>query len=45
MYAQIANPGMLFSKIKHIDMDVVNATSNPTGISNRGVTLGVNAAF
>lgn len=38
-YAQIANPGMLFSRIKYIDMDVVNS------ISNRGVTFGINAAF
>lgn len=30
---------MLFSKIKYVDMDVVNS------ISNRGVTLGINAAF
>ncbi|MGI8634306.1 MAG: SusC/RagA family protein, partial [Segetibacter sp.] len=39
VYAQVANPGMLFSKIKYIDMDVVNS------ISNRGVTFGINAAF
>ena len=45
IYAQMTNPGMLFSKLKYIDMDVVNATSNPTGISNRGVTFGINAAF
>lgn len=38
-YAQLANPGMLFSKIKYVDMDVVNS------ISNRGVTFGINAAF
>jgi TonB-linked SusC/RagA family outer membrane protein len=45
LYAQAASPGMLFSKIKYIDMDVVNSTSNPTGIANRGVTFGINAAF
>ncbi len=38
-YAQLANPGMLFSKIKYIDMDVVNS------VSNRGITFGINAAF
>jgi len=45
LYAQAANPGMLFSKIKWIDMDVVNSTTNPTGIANRGITFGINAAF
>ena len=45
LYAQSANPGMLFQKIKYIDMDVVNSTTNPTGISNRGLTFGINAAF
>jgi len=45
VYAQMFNPGMLFSKIKQTDMDVVNTTSNPGGISNRGVTFGVNATF
>jgi len=45
IYAQAANPGMLFSKIKYIDMDVVNSTTNPTGIANRGITFGINAAF
>jgi len=44
-YAQAANPGMLFSKIKYLDMDVINSTSNPNAISNRGVTFGINAAF
>ncbi|MEN9684740.1 MAG: hypothetical protein RLZZ28_526 [Bacteroidota bacterium] len=39
IYAQVANPGMLFSKIKHLDMDVVGSTWN------RGVTLGFNASF
>ncbi len=45
VYAQATNPGMLFSKLKYIDMDVVNSTTNPTGISNRGITFGINASF
>jgi len=39
VYAQVANPGMLYSKIKFRDMDVVSPTWN------RGFTLGINAAF
>ncbi len=38
-YFQVQNPGMLFSKIKFIDMDVVGPTWN------RGFTLGINASF
>lgn len=38
-YVQVANPGMLFSKIKFMDMDVTSMTSN------RGFTFGINAAF
>ena len=38
-YFQAQNPGMLFSKIKFIDMDIVGATWN------RGFTLGINASF
>ena len=38
-YVQVANPGMLFSKIKYLDMDVVSPTWN------RGVTIGINASF
>lgn len=38
-YFQVQNPGMLYSKIKFIDMDVVSPTWN------RGFTLGVNASF
>jgi TonB-dependent starch-binding outer membrane protein SusC len=38
-YAQVANPGMLFSQTKFLDMDVVGPTWN------RGVTLGINASF
>lgn len=38
-YMQITNPGMLFSQIKYLDMDVAGPTSN------RGVTLGINASF
>jgi TonB-dependent starch-binding outer membrane protein SusC len=39
IYAQAANPGMLFSKIKFLDMDAVSA------FSNRGITIGINAGF
>lgn len=39
LYFQAANPGMLFSKISFLDMDV---NSN---ISNRGFTFGINAGF
>jgi hypothetical protein len=45
LYAQATNPGMLFQKIKWIDMDVYNSTTNPTGIGNRGITFGINASF
>ncbi|MFT4093961.1 MAG: TonB-dependent receptor [Niabella sp.] len=38
-YVQVANPGMLFSQIKWLDMDVRGATYN------RGITVGVNATF
>ncbi len=38
-FLQIANPGMLYSKIKFLDMDVAAMTSN------RGITFGVNAGF
>lgn len=38
-YAQMANPGMLFSKTKFLDMDVAGPTWN------RGVTFGINASF
>ena len=38
-YVQIANPGMLFSKIDWLDMDVVGPTYN------RGITIGLNASF
>ncbi|MEO8712649.1 MAG: TonB-dependent receptor [Parafilimonas sp.] len=38
-YLQVANPGMLFSKIKYLDMDVVGPTWN------RGFTIGINASF
>jgi TonB-linked SusC/RagA family outer membrane protein len=39
VYFQVANPGMLYSKIKFRDMDVVGPTWN------RGYTLGINASF
>lgn len=38
-YFQVQNPGMLYSKIKFVDMDVVGPTWN------RGCTLGINASF
>jgi len=38
-FVQISNPGMLFSKLKYIDMDVVGPTWN------RGITFGINASF
>jgi len=39
VYLQISNPGMLFSKLKYLDMDVAGPTWN------RGVTVGFNASF
>jgi len=39
LYIQVANPGMLFSKIDFMDMDVAAFTNN------RGFTFGINAAF
>ncbi|MFT4155448.1 SusC/RagA family TonB-linked outer membrane protein [Parafilimonas sp.] len=39
LYVQVANPGMLFSKISWLDMDLVSPTYN------RGITIGLNAAF
>jgi TonB-linked SusC/RagA family outer membrane protein len=39
VYFQAANPGMLFSKIKFMDMDVASV------VSNRGFTFGINAGF
>ena len=38
-YVQVTNPGMLFSKIDWMDMDLVSSTYN------RGVTIGINASF
>ena len=38
-YIQVANPGMLYSKIKFRDMDVDAMTNN------RGFTFGINATF
>jgi hypothetical protein len=38
-YVQVVNPGMLFSKIDWLDMDVVTPTYN------RGITFGINATF
>jgi len=39
VYAQVANPGMIFSNIKHLNMDV----GGPTW--NRGFIFGINASF
>ena len=39
LYIQAANPGMLFSKIKFMDMDLASFNNN------RGFTIGINAAF
>lgn len=39
VYFQATNPGMLFSRIKFLDMDVAS------NISNRGFTFGINAGF
>ena len=39
VYVQVTNPGMLFSKIDFLDMDVVGPTWN------RGITVGFNASF
>ena len=39
LYVQVANPGMLFSEIKFMDMDAVSFNYN------RGFTFGINAAF
>jgi TonB-dependent starch-binding outer membrane protein SusC len=39
VYFQATNPGMLFSKIRFMDMD------NESIISNRGFTFGINAGF
>ncbi len=39
LFIQAANPGMLFSKIKFMDMDLASFTNN------RGFTFGINAGF
>jgi len=39
IYAQAANPGMIFSKVKWVDLDT------RTTYSNRGMTLGLNVQF
>jgi hypothetical protein len=38
-YVQVQNPGMLYSNIKFLDMDVIGPTWN------RGFTFGINATF
>jgi TonB-linked SusC/RagA family outer membrane protein len=46
IYAQIVNPGMLFSKIDWLDMDVATTTPAFNGATyNRGITIGLNASF
>jgi TonB-linked SusC/RagA family outer membrane protein len=46
IYAQVANPGMLFSKIDWLDMDVATTTPAFNGATyNRGVTVGLNVTF
>ncbi|MBG47337.1 MAG: SusC/RagA family protein [Pseudozobellia sp.] len=50
-YAQATNPGMLFSKVDWIDLDVTRPANNDNGYSlgnsavNRGFTLGMNLGF
>jgi TonB-linked SusC/RagA family outer membrane protein len=45
-YVQIANPGMVFSNIDWLDMDVVTVTPAFNGATyNRGITFGLNATF
>ncbi|HTG65116.1 MAG TPA: TonB-dependent receptor [Flavobacterium sp.] len=39
IYVQAANPGMIFSKVKWVDLDT------QTTYSNRGMTLGLNVQF
>jgi TonB-linked SusC/RagA family outer membrane protein len=39
LYVQATNPGMLYSKIDHLDMDVVSSTWN------RNFTVGINVGF
>jgi TonB-linked SusC/RagA family outer membrane protein len=39
VFFQMANPGMVFSKIDFLDMDVSAA------VNNRGITFGINAIF
>jgi TonB-linked SusC/RagA family outer membrane protein len=43
-YVQIVNPGILFSKIDWLDMDVVTSTFNGATY-NKGITFGLNASF
>jgi hypothetical protein len=43
-YIQVVNPGMLFSKLDYLDMDVATPTFNGATY-NRGITFGINASF
>jgi TonB-dependent starch-binding outer membrane protein SusC len=46
IYAQVVNPGILFSKIDWLDMDVATTTPAFNGATfNRGITIGLNATF
>jgi hypothetical protein len=46
IYAQIVNPGFVFSKIDFLDMDVATTTPAFNGATyNRGITIGINATF
>jgi TonB-linked SusC/RagA family outer membrane protein len=38
-YVQVQNPGMLYSQVKFLDMDVIGPTSN------RGLIFGINVSF
>lgn len=50
-YVQATNPGMLFSKVDWIDLDVTRPANNSAGYSlgnsasNRGFTVGMNVEF
>lgn len=50
-YVQAQNPGMLFSKVDWIDLDVTTPSNNDQGFSlgnsasNRGFTVGMNVEF
>lgn len=50
VYGQVLNPGLIYSKIKHLDPDLngkVKTSDGDPGVStyNRGFVIGVNAGF